>query len=72
MFKNEEGFSLLELSIAAAVAVAIGAVAVTTTTAVIEDSKTAANNYQSNAQGDLDIADNSLSSTGTDRFPAAS
>ena len=50
MFKNEEGFSLVELAVAAAVAVALGAVAVTVLTGV-------ASGISTDAQGAADASD---------------
>jgi hypothetical protein len=56
MFKNESGFSLVELAVAAAVAVALGAVTITvlngTASGISSDAaaaKTSADNYNQSA-----------------------
>ena len=57
MFKNEEGFSLLELSIAAAIAVAVGAAAVAVLATVQGEATAAAGDYGTNAQNSVDAVD---------------
>jgi type II secretory pathway pseudopilin PulG len=56
MFKNESGFSLVELAIAAAIAVALGAIAVTALSGTTSSVVAKGTQYGSDAQSVYDDA----------------
>jgi prepilin-type N-terminal cleavage/methylation domain-containing protein len=56
MFKKEEGFSLLELSVAVGVAAIVAVAAVTATTTFIGSAQDKRNSYTTNANGSINSA----------------
>ena len=65
MFKKEEGFSLLELSVAVGVAAIVAVAAVTATTTFIGSAHDKRDDYTSNANSSIDDAAASSSALGT-------
>lgn len=65
MFKKEEGFSLLELSVAVGVAAIVAVAAVTATTTFIGSAQEKRNSYTTNANESINDAAASSSALGT-------
>ena len=65
MFKKEEGFSLLELSVAVGVAAIVAVAAIGATTTFIGSAQTKSSDYTSNAESSINDASAQSSALGT-------